>query len=377
LRLLLVEPRFPVPSKSKNHAHFLPIGLLKIGSYHKALGDKVKLVRGNLGKKEISFVPDVIMVTSLFTYWSKYVVETVQHYRALYPKAKIIVGGIFASLLPEKCKQLTGCDEVQVGLYKNGAAEKGDIDYSLLPEELDYQIVHASRGCPRHCSFCGVWKIEPKPVWEKSIVDKIRKPKLVFYDNNLLANPNVENLLEETASFRFPKDSPYRSRQVCCESQSGFDGRILEKKPYLASLLKKARFQNPRIAWDGPVSGHKRIRAQLEVLRSAGFNSNELFIFVLYNHDVPYGEMRRKLDFCRRWGVRVIDCRFRPLDSLHDNYKPQAKEQASIDYYIHPDWTDRQVRAFRRAVRRQNIAILLGLPNNRYVEGVERRYVKI
>jgi len=105
-KILLVEPEFPIPPKSKNHAHFLPVGLLKIGSYHKQLGDTVQLVRGNLPKNEILFTPDVIMVTSLFTYWSKYVTDTVKHYRRLFPSAYIMVGGIFASLMPDKCKEI-------------------------------------------------------------------------------------------------------------------------------------------------------------------------------------------------------------------------------------------------------------------------------
>ena len=45
-KILLVEPDFPIATKSKNHAHFLPVGLLKIGTYHKQQGDKVKLIRG-------------------------------------------------------------------------------------------------------------------------------------------------------------------------------------------------------------------------------------------------------------------------------------------------------------------------------------------
>jgi len=35
-----------------------------------------------------------------------------------------------------------------------------------------------------------------------------------------------------------------------CESQSGFDGRILLNKPYLEKLLKNTGFRYPRIAWD-------------------------------------------------------------------------------------------------------------------------------
>ena len=52
MRILLVEPHFPVAVKSKNHSHFLPVGLLKIGSYHAERGDKVKLVR-RLLKREL------------------------------------------------------------------------------------------------------------------------------------------------------------------------------------------------------------------------------------------------------------------------------------------------------------------------------------
>ena len=55
MKVLLVEPDFPVATKSKNHAHFLPIGLLKIGTYHKQKGDKVKLVRG---LKRCEFIPN-------------------------------------------------------------------------------------------------------------------------------------------------------------------------------------------------------------------------------------------------------------------------------------------------------------------------------
>ncbi|PIP18082.1 MAG: Fe-S oxidoreductase, partial [Parcubacteria group bacterium CG23_combo_of_CG06-09_8_20_14_all_35_9] len=57
MKILLVEPNFPIPPKSKNHAHFLPIGLLKIASYHRSLGDKIELHRGNYPAQ---FYPDQI-----------------------------------------------------------------------------------------------------------------------------------------------------------------------------------------------------------------------------------------------------------------------------------------------------------------------------
>lgn len=364
MNVLLVEPNFPIPAKSKNHCNFLPIGLLKIAAYHRSIGDSVELHRGNF---QATNLPDEIKVTSLFTYWSKQVQESVQYYKTLYPSAKMEVGGIYASLMPEHAKA-SGCDDVKIGLYKKGIAEDFEPAYDLV--NVDYQIVHGSRGCFRKCNFCGTWKIEPDVTYKKSIKDEIKKKKIVFYDNNLIANPHIKDVLSEIAEYKFSDHS-----RVQCESQSGLDGRILIKNPEIATYLKKARFQHPRISWDGPYAHWSKIKDQLQVLRDAGFRADDIFIFVLFNHDLSYEEMRAKLDACRRWKIRVIDCRFRPLDSTSDNYKPKAKSQDEGEYYIHKGWTDGQVRAFRRAVRRQNIALILDLPNGRYIEGVERRYI--
>jgi len=374
-KILLVEPDFPIPSKSKNKCYFLPIGLLKIGSFHKKLGDRVKLVRGLKVKKDIRFIPDRILITSLFTYWSEYVKDAVQHYRTLYPSAEIEVGGILASLLPKECKEFTSCDKVSPGLYAEGQAEQVEIDYSLLDTELDYQIIHASRGCFRNCTFCGTWRIEPEVSYKKSIVQEIKRRKLIFYDNNLLSNPNIENLLDELTQFRL------NGSQLSCESQSGLDGRLLLKRPELAQMLRNAHFKNPRIAWDGSVGQKDIIKEQINILENVGYKANHIatniFIFMIFNYNLSYEEMCHKLDFCRKWGVLVIDCRYRPLNLLRDNYQPRLKSQDENEYYVHKGWTDKHVRSFRRKVRRQNIAIRLGLPKNKYIVGVESKYIKV
>lgn len=365
MRLLLVEPPFPIPVKSRNHSHFLPIGLLKIGSYHKSRGDCVKLVRG---LARCGFKPDKILITSLFTYWASHVHDAARFYHKAYPKAKIMIGGIYASLLPQHCREASPFAEVVPGLYRGGVAENIPIDYSLLPDELDYQILHLSRGCPRHCTFCGTWRIEPDFTWRDSALPIIQKRKLVFYDNNLLANPNIDQILEELRDYRLKGGYP-----LSCESQSGFDCRLLS--PARARLIKDAHFVMPRIAWDGPYRSWPHVRRAIRMLKHVGYGRKDIFVFMLFNQTQSYGEMRRKLDACRRWRVRVIDCRYRPLDCTQDNYRPGPKEQDSGEYYIHPNWTDRQIRAFRRAVRHQNIGILLDLPQGRYIPGCEQRKV--
>lgn len=366
MKVLLVEPAFPYPNKSKNrateiHKNFVPIGLLKLGSYYKSKDAQVRLVRGQ-SKRELfgDFIPDKIFVTSVFTYWSEYVWETVRHYRALFPRAMITVGGIYASLHHEKkyFREYQKKYKVDCHIGLHSKAENYYPDYTILGSEINHHVTHAMRGCIRRCTFCGTWKLEPERYDKTSreLVDEINaigKNRVIFFDNNFLANKNIKDILEQLSKIRINK------RPVIYESQSGFDGRLLLKAPELAVLLKKARFRNIRIAWDNSVNEHKAVKKQLEYLCGTGFKAKDMAIFVLYNYDIPYGEMLKKLEFCSKWGVQIADCRYRPLDSIRDGYNPHKKNQTSEDYYIHEKagWTDKKVKDFRRRVRQHNIWI--------------------
>lgn len=363
--VLLVEPWFPIPNKSRLHKNFIPIGLLKLAAYYRNAGADVRLVRGEVPESHIGMHPDTVLVTSLFTYWSGHVIRSVTYYKRLFPKAEIIVGGIYASLMPEHCKRETRCDRVFVGVHEE--AEQCRPAYDLLDDKVDFQVLHASRGCTRRCRFCGVWRIErefkPKP----SIKDEVIRPNLVFYDNNLLANPFIENILTELIELRS------NSRVNWCESQSGFDGRILQEQPHLATLLKEAGFRYPRIAWDHAYSEYRAIERQIDILTNAGYKPRDVFVFILYNYELPFEELERKRVKCWEWRVQIADCRYRPLDQEYDRYNPCKKAQDASAYYIHPNWIDRLIREFRRNIRRQNICVRYRLPF--YSKALERKWV--
>ena len=72
--------------------------------------------------------------------------------------------------------------------------------------------------------------------------------------------------------FRYLKIG--KGRVLHCECQSGFDGRILMQKPQLAELLKKARFENIRVAWDFPCTEKaiEMVEGWIKLLEEAGYN---------------------------------------------------------------------------------------------------------
>ena len=348
-KLLMIDPNFPTYQRSVNHQDILPIGLLKIGSYYQSLGWDIWLQR--LSESEdppIDFIPTKIIITSLFTYWSKYVKEAVDWAREHYD-APIEVGGVFASLQPKLCKEVTGADSVYVGVMEE--AESFRPNYSLLSEEPNFQIVHTSRGCHRRCKPCGVYCIEPQQSFKKTIKDEIFKRKVVFYDNNLLANPYIEDILRELVLLK-------RKRKILhCESQSGFDGRILREKPYLAKMLKESGFVYPKIAWDGSVKSWRNREKEIQILVDVGFRRTDISVFMLSNYEQRFDELEWKRMYCWNWGVQVNQCRFRPLNQLYDNFIPKQMNQTNGDYFIHPNWTDKEIKQFNRNVRRHNLSV--------------------
>jgi len=374
MKVLLVEPAFPVPKKSRNHKNFLPIGLLKIYNYQRSIGNRAKLVRGKKSKREIGsrFTPERILITSLFTYWSEYVWDTVSHYRQNYPDADIVIGGIYASLMGgsphfrDRLKRYRARVFMGVDPDVEEYVSENLLDYSVLGEDngVTCQIVHSTRGCSRRCRFCGTWKIEPKFESKDSVRKELNRRKVVFYDNNLLANPHIGKILDELSIMK-------KTGEIdTCESQSGFDGRMLN--PELAAAIRRAGFVNPKIAWDGPYDDWPKIESQITLLRKVGYNSKEISVFVLYNWRIPFEEVEKKRLKCWTWKVQISDCRFRPLTQLHDRFDSK-KSQTERDYYIHDNWTDEGIKQFRRKVRRQNICVRHSFPF--YSRELERKLV--
>lgn len=357
-KYLLVLPEFPIARKSKAHKDGFPVGLMKISTYLKRQGNEVRFVMGN--NEVLDYRPEEIFVTSIFTYWASYVKGAVIFYKAQFPNAILTVGGIYATLMPDHCREFTGCDQVHIGTYEDADDETPDYDLfeKTTGVKLKANYLWTSRGCTKKCSFCGTWRLEPKRIYKKTILQEIDPDKryLVFYDNNLLANPHIVSILEELQRLKEEKII-FR-----CDAQSGVDVDILVKKPSLAKKMHRAGFRDIRIAWDGPVTHYTKIKEGIMILRRAGFDPKQIWVFMLYNYELPFAEMEEKRKYCWEWQTQIADCRYRPLDQVFDNYLPYRKIQSAKDYFIHENWTDAEIRKFRRHIRMQNMAIRFSSP---------------
>lgn len=266
MRVLLVEPNY----KNK----YPPMGLMKISTYHKMLGDEVRFVKG-VDPNIDAAVWDRIYITTLFTFDFSISAETILHYMRLVDDvSSLYVGGIMASLMPENIVEATGIDRSHIltGLFTDTSVvgDNNDINVDQLP--LDYDILedvnykypagdnyfaYTTRGCPNHCSFCAVPILEPNFHVTNNIVEQIRvidqkygpKQHLLLLDNNVLNTPNLESLVDDLCAAGFGRGAKYVDpgtyNIVMMRYHNGDRAEFLDKK-MIAYLDKfKKRIKSP------------------------------------------------------------------------------------------------------------------------------------
>lgn len=264
MRVLLVEPNY----KNK----YPPMGLMKISTYHKMLGDEVRFVKG-VDPNVDAAVWDRIYITTLFTFDFSISVETILHYMRLVDDvSSLYVGGIMASLMPENIVEATGIDRSHIltGLFTDTSVvgDNNDINVDQLP--LDYDILedvnykypagdnyfaYTTRGCPNHCSFCAVPILEPNFHVTNNIVEQIRvidrkygpKQHLLLLDNNVLNTPNLESLVDDLCAAGFGRGAKYVDpgtyNIVMMRYHNGDRAEFLDKKmiTYLDKFKKRIK----------------------------------------------------------------------------------------------------------------------------------------
>jgi len=248
------------------------MGLMKISTYHKMLGDEVRFVKG-FDSDVDEEVWDRIYVTTLFTFDFDVDVKTINHYKLLVNNINdLYVGGIMASLMPDKIVAATGIERSHIltGLFTDTSVVGDDndinvdelpLDYDIL-EQVDYKypagdnyFAYTTRGCPNHCSFCAVPILEPHFHVTNNIIDQIKtidekygpKQHLLLLDNNVLNTADLKGLVDDLCTAGFGRGAKYVDpgayNIVMMRYKNGDRADFLDKKmaAYLDGFKKRIK----------------------------------------------------------------------------------------------------------------------------------------
>lgn len=174
---------------------------------------------------------DRVHVTTLFTFYWKQTIETVEFAKKIVKDVKEVrAGGVLASVVSKEFEKATGVVPDIGLLNKPGIYDDNDyiidklpLDYSIL-EEIDYKYPESgsyygymSRGCVNKCKFCAVPIIEPKYENMITIGDKIEiirknfgeQKNLLLLDNNVLASEKFNEIIKEIKDAGFYKGAKF------------------------------------------------------------------------------------------------------------------------------------------------------------------------
>jgi hypothetical protein len=312
MQYLLVQPKY--------YSQYPPLGLLKISSYLKSQGHTVEYIKGTQKPRRM---PNKIYVTSLFTYAWEIVHKTIRYYKDLFPKVEVTLGGLYASLMPNHAKKSLA-DTIYIGLHED--SEGLMPDYSLVPH-WDGSIIFSSRGCIRKCGHCAVPVLEPRFIYKSSISKYIFKKhtRVIFWDNNILANPFIHDIFNELIHLHLDIDF-----------NQGLDARLMTKE--IAEALRKLHIKYVRMAYDS-LNYRDDVKNAIDILIKEGYRGRDLFFYTLYNYkDTPEDFLSRLQDLMQ-WGVVSYPMRFIPLNALKKNS------------HIAKNWTAKELEMIANARR--------------------------
>ena len=304
---LLVEPNY--------HAPLPPLGLLKIASMLRTKGESVQLVKG----KVITDRPDKIFVTSLFTWEWKAVWDAISFYHSRFPDVEIVLGGIYASLMPNHARK-SGA-KVHTGLYQE--AEYMLPAYDLVPE-WDGSEVFSSRGCIRACDFCPVRIIEGKIRQHVNSIKPFIWPshtRVVLFDNNAIASPNWDVTWQELKDI---------GKKV--DIREGIDARLVTDD--IALQVSQLKMEKIQTAYDS-IKDHDKIEEGISILKKYIPKKN-FVAFVLYNWKDTPEEYWIRIKELASWNVIPFPMRYQPLNELKKNN------------YVSSDWTKKDLSDVRK-----------------------------
>jgi radical SAM superfamily enzyme YgiQ (UPF0313 family) len=283
-----------------------PEALQTIPRQFSRYGVSPEAVRKELGSLP---VPSAILVTSLMTYWYTGVRETVGLLREIHPRVPLLLGGIYASLLPDHAREQCRPDEIIVGpgeaqaaraLFKaTGVAPRDNerrpgLEFSPaldLLRHVRFLPLLTSRGCPYRCAYCASKRLVPsfvrRPV--EDVLREIRSARISYgitdialYDDAFLLNPADHAIpLLEAAASEVPG--------LRWHTPNGLHASVIDVT--VAGAMKRAGFETIRIGLESSSddfhrgTGRKTDFASFVTavrnLRDAGFSADRIGAYLL------------------------------------------------------------------------------------------------
>ncbi|MFH1453531.1 MAG: radical SAM protein [Armatimonadota bacterium] len=282
--------------------------------------------------------PEVILVTSVMTYWYKGAFEVIKIAKEAFPGVPVVLGGIYASLCYDHAKEFSGTDYVikkfnfkefsELIAKLTGHTHDINIVKDIVPAyylypELEYACILTSRGCPFRCSYCASSFLYDKFCQRdyNEVINEVESyykrgiKNIAFYDDALFFN-------KENHIIKILEGVIKKGLDINFHTPNGLHARYIDKE--LAYLLKKSGFKTMRLSLEtqNPAlqkeTGGKVTNNDLEEavnnLLSAGFSAKDIGVYVMTGlPGQTYEEIIKTVEFVKTFKIKVKLTQFSPI----------------------------------------------------------------
>ncbi len=246
--------------------------------------------------------PAAILVTSFMTYWYTGVQETIKALREAFPSVPVLLGGIYASLMPDHANMHCRPDAVVAGpgefsvfrsLFTHTGIDRGrdqrPPEVGFVPaldlmRRVRFLPLITTRGCPFRCAYCASCRIVP--FFVRRSPEKIAKDielaihrydirDIALYDDAFLVDspahaiPLLRAIADRVPGMRWHAPNGLHAAAITAE---------------VADTMKKAGFETVRIGYETASDGFhaetggkttlQRFVTAVQNLKDAGFSPN-------------------------------------------------------------------------------------------------------
>ena len=316
--------------------------------------------------------PDLVLMTSMMTYWYPGVKETIASVREVFPDTTIVLGGIYATLCIEHARRHSGADRVETGpgegfILKIVEEHTGyAVSLKYDPADLDaypypaydlqrttsYVPLMTSKGCPFSCKYCASHFLNPERMLRspESVVEEIKYwhgrfkvQDFVFYDDALLVDnqkhavPMLEAVVNSNLKIRFHTPNAVHIRGISKQT-----ARLMFRAGFktLRLGLETAAFDT-RERLDAKVTAEE-FKQAVKWLRDAGFHQDMIGVYLLAG--LPGQEpdsIENSIRVVRQTGAMPILAYYTPIP--HTKLWPKAVASSRYDLESDPVFTNNTV----------------------------------
>jgi radical SAM superfamily enzyme YgiQ (UPF0313 family) len=283
---------------------------------------------------------DVALIQTGMTYWYLGISEVIEELRASAPGAKIILGGVYASLCPEHAHNL-GADLV----VRGNTLEPLWRMLPSTPTGLPYHdaamgtvaAMKLTDGCPFHCTYCSVPLLYPnfkarsaeECLQEARALVRAGVQHVAMYDDALLFRPEDVLLpfLEGVIAQRLP---------LSFYTPNALNVRLLTHE--IARLMVRAGFRSFSLGFEsesdrwmtktGKKGSPDEFIAAVTYLQDAGAESVIAYI-ILGHPDAEEQEVEASMLLAHRSGARIMLSEFAPVPGTIDGER--CRKWADLD----------------------------------------------